>query len=409
MATTVLSPWSPTRSFKAVSPPFQGLQQAKLVANDRDYNDLFSYSVSISGDGNYVAIGAPSEGSGGYNPGAVYVYKKTGSSWDLAIKHVPADTVNTQSFGCSVAFDYDGNTLAIGAETTSVTGTNAGAAYVYLRSGTEWTGRLLANGQAGNNRFGTSVTVDDGGDNIVVGSNDGANRTGAGYFEIFTKSSTWASQGQTVAPESNVTSGFACSLSISPDGSILAVGSQNLNGGQGAVFIYTKSGSVWSQTAKITPPVFQGRFGWDVDLNTDGTTLVVSAYGEDIPELDSGAVYIYSRSGTSWTFVQKLVAPEVVRDHYYFGKSVSISGNGRYILVGTDVTTNHAVPGFFYVYKFDGSSWVQVAKPSGVPSVQTDNTARYVEISTNGQSAIVSSENDRNGGSINGGAAYIFI
>src|SRR3989304_6840236 len=106
--------------------------EEEILANDGANGDHFGSSVAI--DGNTLAVGARSENTGGAGAGAVYVYVKSGPNWTLQQKITPNDPTSGKQFGQSVALD--GNTLAVGAQ-----GNNSlrGAAYAFTRSGSVWT------------------------------------------------------------------------------------------------------------------------------------------------------------------------------------------------------------------------------------------------------------------------------
>ena len=139
-------------------------QQAKVQASDAQASDTFGYSVAIGG--NTMVVGAYGEDTGGSNAGAAYVFTRSGTSWSQQAKIQSSDIVTWDFFGYSVAID--GDTLVVGAYAEN---SIAGAAYVFTRSGTTWSqqAKLVASDAAANDYFGVSVEID--GDTIVAGAN----------------------------------------------------------------------------------------------------------------------------------------------------------------------------------------------------------------------------------------------
>src|SRR5262249_32447715 len=137
-------------------------QSAYLKASNTDAQDRFGFSVALSADGTTLAVGADLESSAAtgvdgnqadnsaLNAGAVYIFTSVGTTWDQQAYLNSSNTNAGEWFGFSVTMSADGNTLAVGAfdEASSATGingnqannaaANAGAVYVFSRSGTTW-------------------------------------------------------------------------------------------------------------------------------------------------------------------------------------------------------------------------------------------------------------------------------
>ncbi|TGK34607.1 hypothetical protein EHQ12_10195 [Leptospira gomenensis] len=285
-------------------------QEAYLKASNAENSDYFGYSLAISGD--TIAIGAMGESSNqtaitngttasadntNASSGAVYVYKRIGTNWNQEAYIKAANGDAADLFGISVGLS--GNTLVVGAAQESsnqITITNgttasannakasAGAAYVYVRTGTIWAQEAYLkanNGQSGD-QFGTTVAVD--GDTVAVGS---------------------------------------------------------IYSNEGAVYVFTRTGTLWSQETVIQPanPASITNFGSSVSIS--GNTIAVGTYSEDGNEnsilngtnasLDntlpaSGATYIYQRTGTTWAQESYIKAPNVQAGDW-FGMAVALSGD----------------------------------------------------------------------------------
>jgi len=175
-------------------------EQAKLTASDGAAEDRFGESVTIAGD--TIVVGAPGDDENGTGSGTAYIFTRTGTSWTEQAKLTASDGAAADVFGNSVAID--GDSMVVGAHLDDVNGiTNSGSAYVFLRTGTTWTeqAKLTASDGAAADRFGESVAI--AGDTIVVGAHvDDDNGTGSGSGYIFTRTGTaWTEQAKLTASD----------------------------------------------------------------------------------------------------------------------------------------------------------------------------------------------------------------
>jgi len=131
---------------------------------------------------------------------------------------------------------------------------------------------------------------------------------------------------------------FGWSVAISSDGNTAIVGANLDNApstNSGSAYIFTRSGSTWTQQQKITASdgAVNDQFGASVAISSDGNTAIVGAYLDDAPSSNSGSAYIFTRSGSTWTQQQKLTASDGA-DSDQFGLSVAISSDGNTAIVG---------------------------------------------------------------------------
>jgi drug/metabolite transporter superfamily protein YnfA len=366
-------------------------QQAYLKASNPETNDSFGQAVAISGD--TIVIGAPREDSaspgvngnqtdnGAIQSGAVYVFVRSGGTWSQQAYLKASNPDINDSFGQAVAIS--GDTIVIGAsnEQSSATGVNgsqsnnslsgAGAAYVFVRSGSTWTQQayLKASNTGPVDQFGISVAIS--GDTIAVGANgedssatgvngnenqENASASGACY--VFVRSgSTWTQQAYVKASNTGVSDQFGDCVSLSGD--TLVVGASfetsnatGVNGNQadnsipfaGAAYVFVRSGSTWSQQAYLKASNTAGdRFGQT--LCVSGDAIVVGAHFEDSNATgingnqgdnsasNAGAAYVFSRSGAAWSQQAYLKASNTGADDS-FGIGVAVSGD--VVAVGAD-------------------------------------------------------------------------
>jgi len=372
----------------------------KLTADDAAGYDKFGVSVSLDGD--TVVIGAFGDEN---ETGAAYVFLREGASWNQQAKLVADDGDLTDYFGWSVAID--GDTIVVGSRFDDDMGGNAGAAYVFVRSGASWSqqAKLLARDGEATDLFGTSVAID--GDTIVVGAigdDDMADRAGAAC--VFTRSGTeWSHQAKLLPSDAGVWDEFGTSVSI--DGDTIAVGcigDDDMGDNAGAVYIYERSGSTWSQQVKLiaNDGATSDNFGTAVALK--GGTLVAGAPGDDDMGPTSGSAYVFVGSGASWSQQAKLVASDG-SDNAQLGESVSVVGD--MIVVGAANETNQGgnAAGSAYVFVRSGQSWSQAAKLLASDGGFVESLGCSASIS--GDTAIVGARND-DGVDENSGAAYVF-
>jgi len=368
-------------------------QQAYVKASNTDSNDFFGFSVSLSGDGNTLAVGALGESSSTSGidtipdnlaawAGAVYVFRRSGSNWSQQAYVKASNTDSNDFFGFSVSLSGDGNTLAVGAwgESSSTSGINtipdnlashAGAVYVFSRSFSDWSQQayVKASNTDTSDRFGQSVSLSGDGNTLAVGairehsSTSGINNVpiiaGAAYVFIY-DSSYWSQQAYIKASNFDSGDDFGHSVSLSGDGNTLAVGalgessstsgidtiSDNLAAWAGAVYVFNRNFSDWSQQAyiKASNTRTHDRFGHSVSLSADGNTLAVGATGEDsstrgintVPTYlasAAGAAYVFNRNFSDWS-QQAYVKASNTEGLHIFGSSVSLSGDGNTLAVG---------------------------------------------------------------------------
>ena len=241
-------------------------QVAYIKATNPDSDDGFGTDVAISSDGNFIAIGAPSEDSSATNingdesdnaandSGAVYIFNRNGTSWNQQAYIKPSNGNSGDSFGTSVTLDDDGDTLVVGSpgedsNTTHIDGNQldntvleAGAAYVFNRSGPDWSQQAYIKViNTANDQFGAEVVLDADGETLVVGArnessnangingdplNNLTNQSGAAY--VFVKNQgSWQQQSYLKASNTDITDLFGASLALSRDGKNLAVGAAN--------------------------------------------------------------------------------------------------------------------------------------------------------------------------------------
>jgi hypothetical protein len=330
-------------------------QQAKLTAGDGEPGDLFGSSVAISGD--YVIVGAPEEDSGGTGAGAVYVFHRSGASWTQEDKLTADDNWPAYDhFGTSVSIcSFAGDEYAIiGAPNDGDAAPDRGAAFVFVRNGASWTQeqKIAAWDGAEGDQFGTSVCLFGLTTFAIVGSPyddvGGSNDQGSAY--IYSRSgSNWSLHGQVTA--GNAGDRFGTSVAMSAFGTPILVGAPQADGG-GAAYVF-QYGASWTQQAVLTAldGVAWDHFGRSVALSTTGDMAVAGAHGDDPCGDASGSAYAFEKDGSSWDEIGKRI-PTDGSEGDIFGHSVSIY-TGDVIIGAPQDGPNGTFSGSAYVYEWD--------------------------------------------------------
>jgi hypothetical protein len=368
------------RTLAASAPSGGWAQQAKLTASDAARLDFFGGSVAIY-KGTAV-VGAPLENS---EAGAAYVFVRSGTGWSQQAKLTPSHRAANDLFGDSVAIF--GSTVIVGAPGDD----RSGAAYVFVRSGSAWSrqAKLTAPHGLPSEEFGQSVAIS--GCTAVVGAFGKNHLTGAAF--VFVRSGTaWSQQNRLTASDGAEGDNFGVSVAIS--GSTAVVGADTKNSNTGAAYVFVRSGKGWSQQAELTAAdaAAGDEFGYSVAIS--GSTAVI---GAPLKYNQAGAAYVFVRSGTSWSQQAELTDSHGLPSEE-FGQSVAISGCTAVVgALGKNESTGAA-----FVFARSGTAWAQQAKLTALDAAFGDEFGTSVAIS--GSTAVIGAPDKNN----QTGAAYVF-
>ncbi|MEZ4334968.1 MAG: SUMF1/EgtB/PvdO family nonheme iron enzyme [Myxococcota bacterium] len=372
--------------------------ESKGLASDAAPNDEFGASVSVSGD--TTVVGASGDDDGGTNSGAAYVFTRSGTTWTEQQKLVASDAAAGDDFGYSVSIS--GDTVVVGAFADDDAGTNSGSAYVFTRSGTTWTEqqKLVASDAAASGAFGYSVSV--AGDTTVIGAiGDATGGLSAGAVYVFTRSGTiWTEQQKLVASDAAAVDSFGYSVSLAGDTTVVgAQGDDDGGSSSGSAYVFTRSGTIWTEQQKLvaSDAAASDQFGYSVSLAAD--IAVIGAPFADGSSTDSGSAYVFTRSGTVWTEQQKLFSGDGATSDL-FGRGVSIAGET--IVVGA---FGNDVGGSAYVFTRSGTTWNEHQKLVAADAAASDLFGEHVSVFDD--SVVVGARGDDVVGQ-NSGSAYFF-
>jgi FG-GAP repeat protein len=429
-------------------------------------------AAALSLDGNTIAIGAPHENGGAsgvngnqnskpvYSAGAVYVFTRRGDTVAQQAYIKASNPAASANFGSSVALSRDGNTMAVAAyyEPSAATGINgnqndrsipeAGAVYVFTRSGSTWsqqafikasnTGNAaVGDGFAEGDQFGYSMALSADGNTLAVGAigedsaatgingdqaDNMANQAGAAY--VFTRNgSTWSQQAYVKSAMTRPGVLFGYSIGISGNGNTLAVAEFDADRGKGAVYVLERAGASWSHQARIQPTNVENgdSLGYSLAISADGNTIAAGAADEDCmtpgvnPQgcekdqpLDnsSGATWIFVRSGNTWTQQAFLKSSNPGKEDW-FGVRLAISGDGNTVAVsapnedsaaksinGNQTDDSASEAGAVYFFTRNGTTWTQQAYVKGSNTEASDEFGSSVALSQDGRTMLVAARGE---------------
>lgn len=407
---SALSSGAPSAGWQRKDAPVTtgAFQQAYLKASNAGWRDNFGDSVAIDGD--TIAVVASCEQSNGSGPdnddlycaGAVYVFVRSGGKWVEQAYLKPPNPDDYDCFGYPLSLD--GDTLLAGSPTESSDGSDpfddsapeAGAAYVFVRSGTVWSlqAYLKAPYPDAGDRFGESVAVE--GDVAFIGAvredgngtseKDNSLADSGAVYVFVRKGTTWTKQAYLKASNPDAGDLFGGSLSASGDAAIAGATGEDSNGASqddnsfadaGAAYVFVRSDTNWIQQAylKASNAEAGDTFGWGLAIDAD--TAVVSSPTEDgdgsnqsnngAP--DSGAAYVFVRDGATWNQQAYLKASNA-EEGDLFGDEFSVAIDGDRVVVGapreasagqSEDDNSASRAGAAYVFARSGSKWSQQA------------------------------------------------
>jgi len=372
---------------------FDASEIAQLLASDGAADDQFGIRVAVAGD-TAVAGAFGDDTLAGANAGSAYVFTRTAGVWTQQAKLTASDSATGDNFGISVA--VAGDTVIVGAYSDDAL---RGSAYVFTRSGTVWTqqAKLTASDGAAGDRFGRSVVVE--GDTTVVGAYGDDSFRGSAY--VFTRSGTvWTQQAKITAADGAAGDRFGLSVAAAGDTAVVGAFFDDTLAGTdaGSMYVFTRSAGVWTQQAKLTASdgAAGDNFGDYVAVSAD--TAVAGAWQDDA---NTGSAYVFTRSAGVWTQQAKLIASDGAAGDN-FGVSVAIVGDTAVVSSYADDTPSGVNSGSAYVFTRTAGAWTQQAKITAADGAANDLFGQCVAVA--GNTAFIGASGDDS----SKGSAYIF-
>ena len=296
------------------------------LGNDIDgeaAGDWSGSSVSLSSDGTIIAIGAPYNSDHLSDSGHTRIYEWGGNNWLQRGSDIDGTGAggwsSAEYSGSSVSLSSDGSVVAIGAWGNS--------------SGTTW--------------------------------GSGRKRGRTRIYEWDSYNSSWDLRGSYISGSQEF-SKAGYSVSLSNDGDVVAIGSPGATGSgytlAGQTEIYAWNGSSWVQRGSdLDGELYYDVSGHSVSLSSDGSIVAIGAYGNDGGGSESGHTRIYEWDDTDSAWVKRGsdIDGEAANDSS--GYSVSLSGDGSIVAIGAFYNEgNGSTSGHTRLYQWDGDDWVQI-------------------------------------------------
>lgn len=361
--------------------------------NGQAAGDTSGYSVSVSENGNIVAIGAPGNGAG-----YTRVYQNVSGNWAQIGSDIIGEAIYDDS-GESVALSADGSIVAIGASYNTGNGNGAGHVRVYKNISGVWT-QIGAdiNGEAAGDRSGLHVSISADGNTVAIGSPySAANGEDSGQVRVFQNiAGVWTKIGANINGTADTNFGYG--VRISGDGSIVAAGapfSNESGNNTGHVRVYQNVSGTWTQIGTdIIGEAALDRSGYRLAMSADGSILAIGAYQNDGNGSNSGQVRIYKNVSGAWTQIGSDIDGEAANNHN--GYSVSLSSSGSILATGAYLNNgNGASAGHVRVYdlaavlasdSFVQSNFSVYPNPSnGIINISLDNNLQLEKVNVYNQ------------------------
>lgn len=367
------------------------IEEQRILPSDVKEGDFVNWIVSLDGD--TALLGACGAND---RMGTAYVFHQSDSTWTQeAMLQAPKQSPDQLYFGSTVSID--GDTALVG---------SVQSVYVFTRSSTTWTQQAKLQTSGNYNGYVDTNPISLDGDTALIGAY-------GDMVYVFTRTgTTWTQQATLQASDDDENqSQFGGTVSLSGNTAVIGACYEHNDYGNdmGAAYVFTRTGTTWTQQAKIVYPGNQSSpamFGWSVSL--DGDTALIGSYADNTYSAGwsttaHGSVFVYTRAGTTWTLQQKLEASDT-EEHEYFGYSVSLDGNKA--LIG--VRDYHGLLGAAYVFIRSGTTWTQQQKLQASDRQTGENENFGWMVSLSGNTALIGTAEQRGGADLDT-KVYVFV
>lgn len=369
--------------------------------------DSDRYGRSIDMAGVRAVIGVPEDDPGG----SARVLTRSGTTWSVEDELVAADTAANDRFGFSVAID--GSTAVVGAfEDEAGPFINRGSAYVFVRDATgTWVQQAKLEPSISTNvqSFGRSVDIS--GDTVVVGSfnDDSAGALDSGAAYVFTRSgTTWTQQARLTASDRETGDGLGYDVAIQGDtvlaGADLGDDDTRSKADSGAAYVFTRSGTTWTQAAKLNASDSESSDAFGFSVALDGGTALIGAHTAGTTT--AGSAYAFTGTDATWTQQAILVAPDgAFGDRFGF----DVSLDGELAVIGArldDDPVGGIDAGSAHVFLRTGTAWTHEATLTANAPAGSDELGNAVAIRSG--FTLVGAYLDDDAGLVDRGSVYVF-
>lgn len=339
----------------SAAPPIRaqgGCEPVPIVASDAACGDGFGF---VGMDGDVMAVGAVHDDNVFPNAGAVYVFRRNGNQWIQEQKLTAPDASGGEDFGVRVA--VSGDTILVGAQYHTHSIDRDGGAYVFVWNGSSWVlqQELVPSDPQGLGHFGLRVALR--GDLAAVTANHetfgGGDQSGAVY--VYRRSGgVWTQQQKLVGSESQLFGAFGMSRFYS-DEELLVTGPVLASPSDRGVYVFHWNGASWVEQSKFYPNDGAVGDGIGASIAIFGDRLVLGAPGHDAAGSDTGAAYAFKKVGGQWVQFQKLLHPESASNGE-FGLSAAMTAT--FLAIGRTTGTPNTPHQAVHVYRDNGGGWI---------------------------------------------------
>ena len=330
------------------------------------------------------------------------------------VQQIGADIIgdaDDDEFGTSVTLSGDGLTMAIGGPFNDDSGSNSGHVQIWRRVNDSWVFDTEIDGVGGSDKSGSAISLSYDGSTLAIGAanNDDGPGSNSGHVRVFRDNgATWQQLGSAILGEaSGDLSGSAVSLSA--DGNTVAIGAPDNddNGGNsGHVRVFENIAGTWTQVGiDIDGEATGDVSGSYVAISADASIVAVGAHANDSNGQNSGHVRIYQDNGGTWTSIGEITGVAAAD----LAGAVSLSSDGRTIAVGArendDGPGNNS--GHVRIFNYDGSSWNQVGDAI-LGSADSDHSGYSVALSGDGKTVAIGAKDHDDGANDNAGEVRVY-
>ncbi len=328
-------------------------------------NDLSGYSVSLSADGSIVAIGAIWNN---HYAGSVRIYQNQGGNWEQIGEDIDGND-SYDTFGWSVSLSEDGSVVAIVGNHHDMYGNIAGYVNVYKNQGGTWIQiDTDITSEVAGNEFVNSVSLSADGSIVALGGvcRDEYNSTRSCFARVYkNQEGEWMQIGVDIDNEVNVDEGSDCAVSLSADGSVLAIRNSGSNNSVGHVWVYKTQDGVWTQVGNnIDGEIAGDWFGASVSLSADGSVVAIGSLFDSNNDNYVGYVRVYKTEEGNWIPIGEDIPGKAINDH--FGYSVSLSANGSVVAIGAPQNDENGEGGGYVKIYTNSSEGIEDLPKQGI-------------------------------------------
>jgi hypothetical protein len=390
--------------------PFLGWSQVQIGQDilGEFISDQFGIDVSISDNGNIIAVSAPSADLNGEASGSVKVFANNNGDW-IQIGQTLIGESEVDFFGTSVDLSSDGNILAVGAYLNE----GRGHVRVFENQSDVWiqVGEDI-DGEISGEDSGWTISISDDGNIIAIGSKGGyVDGINTGLVRVFeNQSGVWIQIGENINGEDSQDR-FGSNVNLSSDGNIVAIGAPYNDGnGQdsGHVRVFENQSGIWTQIGQdIDGEDNFDKSGWSVSLSSDGNIIAIGARSNSpgTPLYISGHVRVFENQSGIWTQIGQDIDGDAEADR--FGTAISLSSNGNLLTIGAHKNdTNGIDSGQIKIFYFNNLDWIQVGQDI-LGEVPQFGLGFSIDMTSDGNS-IITGGPSYNGNGYNAGLARVY-